>query len=887
MKPHCLSNRFLCVILFRYLRMFKNSIKMKRQITAILWFLLLAFAPATTQAQDADAMTRLKKFFTNIANYNNNYSQEKVYLHLDNNGYFPNEKIWFKAYVFRASTLLPTDLSKVLYVELVTPEGEVKERQSLPIINGRTYGDFTLDNVFKTGFFQIRAYTRAMLNWDAAYVYSRVFPVFEVPKDTTQFSVLKVSDDPLDSRLMRLRKASTPLVPATAEKKGKMILTFYPEGGHLVKGVAGRVAYKLTDAEGMPLSTPLSICATSGTQLTTSTPEHEGMGVFEVPATWTGGFAKISDSKGNEQQFNLPQPQEAGCQMTVTTRADGGISLQAAPNNTFGNKILGISVTCRGVACYFDTIHVAGSTANKQIPRKALKDGIQQVTLFTPEGEIIAERLVWINPLQKPMIFEVKQSEQVYQPFSPIVLDFTLKDPIGTPQQGEFSLSVQDVGGMVADDGMSLKTDMILCSDLKGYIHQPEYYFEKDDAEHLHALDLLMMVQGWRRYEWKEMAGIQPFVLKQPAEDHQLIDGRIVNNTKDKVGMPNLNVNLMIILNNTFTEGTALTDQNGNFALQLKKDFYNNGLGYFTITEKNDKRQNCSILLNRNFKPDILPYEPQQLLIAQPQTMRQQTAAVAPTTFAWTDTITKIHYLPEAKVTEKMKHLYGSRYTYLGGENTAKMSNAIYYNVEDEMEKWMDAGRNEPLLWDWLKERNPYFEYDINVPIKASLDSTGNSYELRYKNRPVIVWCDNRTSIQHPNNDYLGNDIRSLYIIEDQEAIVRIHPESSSTHYSVPPVLFMLYSEIGKDLTSKYKKGVRATILHGFSKAEDFYSPNYRMEARPSSADARRTLYWNPALVTDKSGKANVILYSNFRKDSHIHINAQGITATGALFGTE
>jgi hypothetical protein len=98
------------------------------------------------------------------------------------------------------------------------------------------------------------------------------------------------------------------------------------------------------------------------------------------------------------------------------------------------------------------------------------------------------------------------------------------------------------------------------------------------------------------------------------------------------------------------------------------------------------------------------------------------------------------------------------------------------------------------------------------------------------------------------------------------------------------PVLFLLYSELNQEQLFQYKKGTRATILHGFSKAEDFYSPNYRMEATPSPSDVRRTLYWDPALTTGKDGKISITLYSNSRKDSHIYINAEGISATGALF---
>ena len=185
-------------------------------------------------AQDDESMNKLKGFFTNIAAYNKNFTQEKVYLHLDNNGYFPNEKIWFKAYVFKASTLLPTDMSKVLYVELVTPDGAVLDRKRLPIINGRTYGEFDLDYTFITGYYEIRAYTRAMTNWDAAYYgYSRMIPVFEMPQDSVNFTNLSISDTNPLLKYFRRRKMPDPLTTDSALKTKKYILTFYPEGGHI------------------------------------------------------------------------------------------------------------------------------------------------------------------------------------------------------------------------------------------------------------------------------------------------------------------------------------------------------------------------------------------------------------------------------------------------------------------------------------------------------------------------------------------------------------------------------------------------------------------------------------------------------------------------------
>ena len=120
-----------------------------------LFMLYLTFCCGNIMAQD-ESMTKLKQFFRNISMYHNMYTQEKVYLHLDNNGYFPGETIWFKAYVVNAGTLLPTDMSKVLYVELLTPEGEVFQRKKYPIKNGRTWGEIKLEDLIHSGYYEIR-----------------------------------------------------------------------------------------------------------------------------------------------------------------------------------------------------------------------------------------------------------------------------------------------------------------------------------------------------------------------------------------------------------------------------------------------------------------------------------------------------------------------------------------------------------------------------------------------------------------------------------------------------------------------------------------------------------------------------------------------------------
>ena len=59
-------------------------------------------------------------------------------------------------------------------------------------------------------------------------------------------------------------------------------------------------------------------------------------------------------------------------------------------------------------------------------------------------------------------------------------------------------------------------------------LRMTEYFFEKDDEEHRHALDLLMLTQGWRRFNWQEMAVAGYFELSEPAEQTQILRGQVM-----------------------------------------------------------------------------------------------------------------------------------------------------------------------------------------------------------------------------------------------------------------------------------------------------------------------------------------------------------------------
>lgn len=144
-------------------------------------------------AQTTEAAGHILK----AAQWNRLFPQEKVYLHLDNTAYFLGETIWMKAYVTRSDTENRSNISRVLYVELISPRGFVVERRKLQVTDGLAWGDIKLTKrILKAGYYEIRAYTRYMTNWGKRNFFSRVFPVFDKPRTEGDYS--RMSLEPYD-----------------------------------------------------------------------------------------------------------------------------------------------------------------------------------------------------------------------------------------------------------------------------------------------------------------------------------------------------------------------------------------------------------------------------------------------------------------------------------------------------------------------------------------------------------------------------------------------------------------------------------------------------------------------------------------------------------------
>ncbi|MCQ2266557.1 MAG: hypothetical protein MJZ40_02470 [Bacteroidaceae bacterium] len=164
----------------------------------LLTILALLLASLTMQAQTD--MQLLQRWLNGVSKYDNEYPREKVYLHTDQDSYVQGETMWIKAMVVRASSLMPRPVSRVLYVELLNTDGQIVDRQLLQIdANGQAEGHIELCDPIHDGFYELRAYTREMVNWHEEAIYSKIIPVFDERLDISVPDLKSTPTPPADA----------------------------------------------------------------------------------------------------------------------------------------------------------------------------------------------------------------------------------------------------------------------------------------------------------------------------------------------------------------------------------------------------------------------------------------------------------------------------------------------------------------------------------------------------------------------------------------------------------------------------------------------------------------------------------------------------------------
>ena len=896
---------------------------MKRIMRIFLFFIIAVMMKVTALAMPnlySSPDDSIFSYMQRAMRFNELYPQEKVYLHFDNTGYFKGETMWFQAYVVRADNGQLSDLSKIVYVELLDPAGNIIEKEIVKIEDGVGYGDIQLDSIiFVTGFYEVRAYTRYMTNWatggavdkksgyaldeipktylswfkkdkvseGTSYlpgIFSRVFPIFKKPETEGDYS-----HPAIDTLSYRYRLPDREFVEDTlgnleglgrkGRKAKNYVVNFYPEGGDLVEGMRSRVAFEVIDRETLEHQKVVGMVINKkDNMLAIAQTDANGRGMFDIiPDTSDLQFI-ITDSNHKKHEFELPEVKNEGCVIRMNTLDDAEITALLQCSDAIVGRKLGYVIMNEGNIVVADTV-TADAWMEFKWRRAEMKPGVNQLTIFTADGHIQAERRFFICPTltEENNITITIDSDSVLKPCGKVRLQLT------TAPHARLSFSAMDAGTLNNGKSGDIRTYMLLGSDIRGFIAHPEYYFEKDDRLHRMAADTLMLVQGWRRYNWEQMTDPHPMEGKrQIIEDQQYVYGRLGDSQliwlkKHPVDSVKVHVTLWNREQGRSLLGDAITDKFGNYALRINEPVW----GDFKMDMKtmiDGKLKTFTIMVDRQFRPSlrtIMMEESKRIPVPEANLFQRKTYEQVedtdPDNSPLRIKVGKRQFVTKTvKVTSRRRYFTDPGIGWFGELNARRYAQ-IYYDMEEITQDMLDRGEIVPTWQDFLEKVNPSFRVIDHSLIRDDgtlhtglipIDDRHSSplTNIQYNNKNANVIIGNYSPMEDP---IFIDDIKSIYISHNP----------SSSIYTIWIFPFATYS-------TESKKGRRSTWFHGYSIPSTFQMDDYSV--LPPMEDFRRTLYWAPNLQTDVTGRTTVEFYNN-SSCQQMYISAEGIGDEGGF----
>lgn len=567
------------------------------------------------------------------AKLTHNFPVEKVHLHFDKPYYAVSDTIWFKAYL-TMDHHIPSLLSKILYVDLINDKDSLVESLKLPVTNTVSNGSIVLSTEhYKQGTYQLRAYTKWMLNTNQAYFFTKNIHIGNVlNKELTTHITFSGSATDKASKVnarilykddkgmpLRNKKVSWEVIADyervskgkgttdengylninfTASQKvaintGQLVtsvetgnnrtvnatfplktailesdIQFFPEGGDLIEGLTSKVAFKAIKSDGLGIDAKGEITDNQGNIITTFTSQHLGMGNFNIkPEEGRTYKANVTFKDGTKKSFNLPEVKSKGMIVSAEQDADN-IEIKISANLAYIqdnlNKGFYIAAQNNGVVYYAAQSLIRNQVYTAKISKEKFPSGILQITLLATNGLPISERLIFVNK-NDHLNLNVTSDLPAYNSRQKVKLNISAKSQTEIAE-GNYSISVVDETKVPIneDNEITIFSNLLLSSDLEGFIEQPNYYFNKQNDKKLADLDVLMLTQGYRKFLYKDVvSGIDPKVTYMP---EQGID--ISGTIRKSNGMPLEKGRLLLQIPDKHFSSPTVTDQEGRFKFQ-------------------------------------------------------------------------------------------------------------------------------------------------------------------------------------------------------------------------------------------------------------------------------------------------------------------------------
>ncbi len=868
----------------------------------ILLTTLIATVTATAQQIPQD------RLLDGFARMYANSLQEKVYVMTDKPYYSAGERIWIRGWVVDAVSHTGQTPTNYLYVDLIDAGDNLVQRIKIKRDSTGFSNAIDLPSDIKAGSYSLVAFTQWQTNWSEDFFFRRRIEIGNSIDDVVSHEVSYVlGEDSTATALVRfygfdgpyagyrvqctekredkrdrnftlrtdsygqVRVEYTPIEGAVGEidmllevpnrnfkttvllpdVNNSIYVDFMPEGGDLIAGTTQRVAFKAIGADGYGRDVVGVVRDASGAEVCPFVAQHRGMGVFEfAPKAGTIYYAEV-EHNGRKLHYAMPAVKSVGCALRAEHEGDKW-ECEVLSSSEFDRSTLGALVHSRGALVYM----VNDVTGRFSIPENVLLEGISQVAIYDRmTGTIYSERLLFRHPSEQ-FVVQTETDRPVTRKRQKVTLDIKVANTSGITIKGDYAAAVTD-RRMVRRNGTdeNVVTSLLLTSDLGGFVESPADYFGVA-REHT---DLLMMTQGWRRFDIGEVVRDSMALPTVGFEQTQAIEGRVFNafNREPK--------GAQLVVHDNYTklfQHFELGDErNGKFRIE-GLDFPDSTI--FTVSALNHKGQDN--VLGVEFVPTRLPFPKAQILARLKDGRIEE-------------------YVPSEYLNTNKEKYYQE-----GGMRVIDIEEIVVRAkpLESSVFKGVIPIHELPVA-KFAKTHTTAWDLALKLHgVFAMPDGTFVTREKRGAITMTEILESEDVNLSPAKNvvpriyvDDLETPIEELLQIPSEDVVsVSLVPSYRAGLYGpddLPQAL--IFYKLKPDHLRKYRKNASVNSIAplGYKQAVEFYQPKYDV---PNQPDLRTTVAWVPAVQFDDEGRATIEFYTADRATDY-DVVVEGITNDG------
>lgn len=760
-----------------------------------------------------------------LAVYNEKFPQEKVYVHFDNQHYMPGSTVGFKAYLMNGPE--PSKLNRNFYTDWYDESGNLIAHQVSPIALSSAFGTFVVPENYKGNSIYVTAYTQWMLNFDTSFLFRKKLNVLQTATPKT-----------------------IGIVP-TKEYQ----LQFFPEGGMMVHGLTSFIAFKATDKNGNPVTISGIIKNNKNDEFKSFKTVYDGMGKFAfIPEAGVMYTAEWTAPDGSLRTTSLPSLANDGITMQLSaTGSPRYMLVRRSENLPAEQRILTMLITVNQQVVLKGTVNLENETsAQVKIPVQQLPSGIATITLLNRLQEPLSERIIFIN--------NKDYSCSPLLQFDTIGLDKRAKNvmEIILPDSIPANMSVSVTNADIAiDTTENIISSLLLSSEIKGKINNPAFYFSNEQDSTKYYLDLVMLTHGWRKFVWKKVMDSTSWTVKYPLD-------------------------------------TAYLTLSGNIE----------GVNESRLT----KAETMNLILRGKDSTTSMYFVPVS-----------KTGYFNVSNVIFFDTVTLFHQLNRIPILPGRGKVT-FRSSIIDSPYLRKLQIPMIFQYDTSMLRMMREVAEQQIRLQRLKEGTTLEEVVVRTRVKTRIEEMDETYTNGlFKGADAIAFDminDPRALSSFSVFDYLQGRVAGLQIVgaltSSPSASWRGSPVSFFLNEMPMDPLFMatlpmsdvayvklfrppfigslanagggavvVYTKKGNDVTNSVK-GLDNRSLVGYTAIREFYQPDYSMDQNNfSKTDTRRTLYWNPNIVTDGTEKKVSIRFYNNDISRKLMIVVEGVNDAG------